>query len=103
MANLSKLTQIFLVNYDFNKPKTTENDLRMNTDTFNVSEFRKVLENCYDIVTKRGKRLLLMFYRNLQEKCDFSVLNKSYIYANLKVTPSYIETDKTPESLVLQF
>ena len=65
MANLSKLTQIFLVNYDFSKPKTTENDLRMNTDTFDVSDFRKVLENCYDIVTKRGKRLLLMFYRNL--------------------------------------
>ena len=44
---------------------STENDLRMNTDVFEVSDFHKILKNYYDIVTKPEKCLLLVLFRDL--------------------------------------
>ena len=43
---------------------STENDLRMNTDTLGVNDFHKIFENYYDIVTKPEKRLLLVLFRD---------------------------------------
>ena len=54
--------------YSFNTPKTAENDLRKNVDTFEVSDFRKVLENYSDIVTKPGKAFIVGIFQELLAK-----------------------------------